>query len=167
MYRPWYLPETDCNGASYQIANTLTIWLRCFQSTSRLNDIMTSLFLCWRCTTEKIVYIFLQNLSKHRIDCVHYLPASCRFFIWKTDEISRTMRLMDDGISFDKILRKQLVVLCYMCTHKILGLHHLQTDLSYQYTQCSPQPFAKAGWVDVPFLAHLRGGEPIQSRGVR
>jgi hypothetical protein len=34
------------------------------------------------------------------------IPASCRFFIRKTDEISRTLRLMHNGISFDKILPK-------------------------------------------------------------
>jgi hypothetical protein len=36
------------------------------------------------------------------------IPASCRFFIRKTDEISRTLRLIHDGISFDKILPKQV-----------------------------------------------------------
>jgi hypothetical protein len=35
-------------------------------------------------------------------------PASCRFFIRITDEILRTLRLMHDGISFDKILPKQV-----------------------------------------------------------
>jgi hypothetical protein len=58
---------------------------------------MTSLFLCWRSTAEKIVYIFLQDLFKRK----HYLFR-------KTDEISRTLRLMHDGISVDKILPKQV-----------------------------------------------------------
>jgi hypothetical protein len=34
------------------------------------------------------------------------IPASCRFFIRKTDEISRNLRWTLDGISFDKILPK-------------------------------------------------------------
>jgi hypothetical protein len=31
------------------------------------NYVMTSLFICWRSTAEKIVYIFLQNLSQKNI----------------------------------------------------------------------------------------------------
>jgi hypothetical protein len=34
------------------------------------------------------------------------MPASCRVYKRKTDEISRTLRLMHDGINFDKILQK-------------------------------------------------------------
>jgi hypothetical protein len=36
------------------------------------------------------------------------IPASCSFFIRKTDEISRTLLLMHDGVSFDKIQPKQV-----------------------------------------------------------
>jgi hypothetical protein len=36
------------------------------------------------------------------------MPTSCIFYILKTDEISGTLRLMHDGISFDKILPKQV-----------------------------------------------------------
>jgi hypothetical protein len=39
------------------------------------------------------------------------MPASCRFFIQKTDEISRPLRLLHDGTNFDKILPKQGVIL--------------------------------------------------------
>jgi hypothetical protein len=40
-------------------------------------------------------------------DTVAMSPASCRFFIRKPD-ILRTLRLMHDGRSFDKILPKQV-----------------------------------------------------------
>jgi hypothetical protein len=66
-------------------------------------DKMTSLFLCWRSTTEKIVYIFQQDLSKRK-----HILASYRFLIRKTDEILRTLCLMHEGISFDRILPEQL-----------------------------------------------------------
>jgi hypothetical protein len=66
---------------------------------------MTSLFLCWRSTAEKIVYILLQNILKRK-HCLYRRPAD--FSSRKTDEISRTLRLMHDGISFDKILPKQV-----------------------------------------------------------
>jgi hypothetical protein len=36
------------------------------------------------------------------------IPASCSFFICITDEILRTLLLMHDGISFGKILPKQV-----------------------------------------------------------
>jgi hypothetical protein len=36
------------------------------------------------------------------------IPVSCRFFIRKTDEILRTLLLMHDGKSFDKIQPKQV-----------------------------------------------------------
>jgi hypothetical protein len=36
------------------------------------------------------------------------IAASCRFFIRTTDEISRILRLMHDGISFDKLLGQEL-----------------------------------------------------------
>jgi hypothetical protein len=36
------------------------------------------------------------------------IPRPADFLIWKTDEISRPLRLMHDGISFDKILPKQV-----------------------------------------------------------
>jgi hypothetical protein len=35
------------------------------------------------------------------------IPASCTFSIRKTDEISRTLHLLHDGIGFDKILPKE------------------------------------------------------------
>jgi hypothetical protein len=66
---------------------------------------MTSLFLCWRCTVETIVYIFLQDFSKKKTLSI---PVSCWFFIRKTDDILRTLLLMHDGISFDKIQPKQV-----------------------------------------------------------
>jgi hypothetical protein len=66
---------------------------------------MTSLFLCWRGTAEKIVYIFLQDFSKKKTLSI---PVSCRFFVQKTDDILRTLLLMHDGISFGKILPKQV-----------------------------------------------------------
>jgi hypothetical protein len=67
----------------------------------------TSLFLCWRSTAEKIVYIFLQDFPKKKTLSI---LVSCRFFICITDEILRTLLLMHDGISFGKILPKQV---CY------------------------------------------------------
>jgi hypothetical protein len=36
------------------------------------------------------------------------MPVSFRFFIRKTDVISITLRLMHDGIGFDKIWPKQV-----------------------------------------------------------
>jgi hypothetical protein len=36
------------------------------------------------------------------------MPASCRCFIRKTDDILRTLLLMHDGVSFGKILPKQV-----------------------------------------------------------
>jgi hypothetical protein len=36
------------------------------------------------------------------------MPASCRFFVRKTDDILRTLVLMHDGVSFDKIQPKQV-----------------------------------------------------------
>jgi hypothetical protein len=36
------------------------------------------------------------------------IPVSCRFFVRKTDDILRTLLLMHDGVSFDKILPKQV-----------------------------------------------------------
>jgi hypothetical protein len=39
-----------------------------------------SFFLCWRSTAEKIVYIFLHDLSK-----TQSIPASCRSLLRKTD----------------------------------------------------------------------------------
>jgi hypothetical protein len=61
---------------------------------------LTSLFpLCWRCTVEKIVYIFLQDFSKKK---TLSMSVSCRFFVRKTDDILRTLLLMHDGVSFGK-----------------------------------------------------------------
>jgi hypothetical protein len=37
------------------------------------------------------------------------MPVSCRFFIPITEEILRTLLLMHDGISFGKILPKQVL----------------------------------------------------------
>jgi hypothetical protein len=62
---------------------------------------------CWRSTAEKIVYIFSTGFIQKKTLSIP-LPASCSFFIWKTDEISRTLHLMHDGIYFDKILPKQM-----------------------------------------------------------
>jgi hypothetical protein len=36
------------------------------------------------------------------------IPVSCRFFVRKTDDILRTLLLMHDGVSFGKILPKQV-----------------------------------------------------------
>jgi hypothetical protein len=36
------------------------------------------------------------------------IPASCRIFVRKTDDILRTLLLMHDGVSFDKIQPKQV-----------------------------------------------------------
>jgi hypothetical protein len=51
---------------------------------------------------EKIVNIFLQDLSKRKHTGVLQI-----FHSRNTDEISRTSRVMHDGNSFDKIQRKQ------------------------------------------------------------
>jgi hypothetical protein len=50
---------------------------------------------------KKIVYIFLHALSTRN------KLAAYRLFIRKSDGTSRTLRLMYDGISFDKILPKE------------------------------------------------------------
>jgi hypothetical protein len=61
----------------------------------------------------------LLTYKHHGKDCVHFstgfiqkkplsIPASGRIFIRKSDEISRALRLMHDGISLDKILPKQV-----------------------------------------------------------
>jgi hypothetical protein len=49
--------------------------------------------------------IFLQDFSKTK---TLSLPVSCRFFVRKTDDILRTLLLMHDGVSFDKIQSKQV-----------------------------------------------------------
>jgi hypothetical protein len=46
---------------------------------------------------EKIVWIFLQDLSKRK-HCLYQRPA----------EQMKTLHLMHDGVSFDKILPKQV-----------------------------------------------------------
>jgi hypothetical protein len=52
------------------------------------------------------VYIFfLQDFSKQKTLSI---PVSCRFFVRKTDDILRTLLLMHDGVSFDKIQPKQV-----------------------------------------------------------
>jgi hypothetical protein len=51
------------------------------------------------------VYIFLQDFSKKKTLSI---PVSCRFFIRKNDDILRTLLLMHDGVSFDKIQPKQV-----------------------------------------------------------
>jgi hypothetical protein len=51
------------------------------------------------------MYIFLEDFSKEKILSI---PVSCRVFIRITDEILRTLLLMHDGISFGKILPKQV-----------------------------------------------------------
>jgi hypothetical protein len=45
------------------------------------------------------VYIFLQDFSKKKTLSI---PASCRLFVRKTDDILRTLLLMHDVVSFDK-----------------------------------------------------------------
>jgi hypothetical protein len=56
---------------------------------------------------EKIVYIFLQDLSKRK-HCLCRCPAD---FSWeKNYEILRTLRLTHDGVSFDKIIPKQVIL---------------------------------------------------------
>jgi hypothetical protein len=60
-------------------------------------------FPLWRSTAEKIVYIFLLDLSKRK-HCLYQRPAD--FSYEKPDEISITLRLMHDGI--DKSLPKQV-----------------------------------------------------------
>jgi hypothetical protein len=37
-----------------------------------------------------------------------FIPVSCRFFIRRTDDILRTLLLMHDGVSFDRIQPKQV-----------------------------------------------------------
>jgi hypothetical protein len=54
------------------------------------------------------VYIFLQDFSKKKTLSI---PVFCRFFRRKTDDILRTLLLMHDGISFGKILSKQVLFL--------------------------------------------------------
>jgi hypothetical protein len=49
--------------------------------------------------------VFLQDFSKKNTLSI---PASCRFFVRKTDDILWTLLLMHDGVSFDKILPKQV-----------------------------------------------------------
>jgi hypothetical protein len=58
-------------------------------------DIKTSLFFYWFGTVEKIVYIFLQDLSKRN----HYLyyTGVLQIFHTKTDEISRTLPKENSG----------------------------------------------------------------------
>jgi hypothetical protein len=51
------------------------------------------------------VYIFLQDFSKKKTLSI---PATCIFFIRKPDEILRTLLLMHEGVSFGKILPKQV-----------------------------------------------------------
>jgi hypothetical protein len=52
------------------------------------------------------VYIFLHDYSKKKELSI---PVSCRFFVRKTDDILlRTLLLMHDGVSFDKIQPKQV-----------------------------------------------------------
>jgi hypothetical protein len=70
--------------------------------TKRRHDVTLPLL---NCTTEKIVYIFVQDFSEKKTLSI---PVSCRFFIQKTHEILRTLLLMHDGISFGKILPKQV-----------------------------------------------------------
>jgi hypothetical protein len=48
---------------------------------------------------------FSTGFSKKKILSI---PASCRFFIRKTDEILRNLLLMHDGIGFGKILPQQV-----------------------------------------------------------
>jgi hypothetical protein len=63
---------------------------------------MTSLVLCHVCSTaEKIMYIFLQDLSQRKY-CLCGRPADFSY-----DKLLRTLHLMHDG-RFDKILPKQV-----------------------------------------------------------
>jgi hypothetical protein len=49
------------------------------------------------------------DVAPRKRSCTFFsIPASWRFFIHITDEILRTLHLMHDGISFDKILPKQM-----------------------------------------------------------
>jgi hypothetical protein len=45
-----------------------------------------------------------ENISKKK---TFSMPVSCIFFVRKTDEILRTLLLMHDGVSFDKIQQKK------------------------------------------------------------
>jgi hypothetical protein len=47
----------------------------------------------------------LQDFSKKKTLSI---PVSCRFIVRKTDDILRTLLLMHDGVSFDKIQPKQV-----------------------------------------------------------
>jgi hypothetical protein len=58
--------------------------------------VMTSLFLCWRSTAEKIVYIFLQDLSKR------IYPKENIEIRWAIENFAF------DSKSFDEILPNQL-----------------------------------------------------------
>jgi hypothetical protein len=70
--------------------------------TKRRHDVTFPLL---RCTAEKILYIFLLDFSKKK---TLSMPVSCRFFVRKTDDILRTLLLMHEGVSFDKIQPKQV-----------------------------------------------------------
>jgi hypothetical protein len=65
-------------------------------------DVMTSLSSVDVAPLERSCTFFYRIYPKENI------PASCRFFIRKNNEISRTLRLMHDGRSFDKILPRQV-----------------------------------------------------------
>jgi hypothetical protein len=62
--------------------------------TKRLHDVTFPLLTL---PVQKIVYIFVQDFSKKKTLSI---PASCRFFIRKPDEVLRTLLLMHDGISY-------------------------------------------------------------------
>jgi hypothetical protein len=62
------------------------------------------------------VYIFLQVKQDFSQKKTLSIPVSCRFFIRKTDEILRTLLLMHDGISFDKIQPNKWVILGHELT---------------------------------------------------
>jgi hypothetical protein len=72
--------------------------------TKRRHDVAFPLLALHR--GKDLVHFSTGFFQKENI--VYTLPAPCRFFIRITDEILRTLLLMHDGISFDKILPKQV-----------------------------------------------------------
>jgi hypothetical protein len=70
--------------------------------TKRRNDVTFPLLTLHR---RKDRVHFSTGFSKKKTLSI---PASCRFFIRKTDEILRTLLLVYDGISFGKILPRQV-----------------------------------------------------------
>jgi hypothetical protein len=71
--------------------------------TKRRHDIITFPLLTLHRGKDRVH--FSTGFSKKKTLSI---PESCRFFVRKTDDILSTLLLMHDGVSFDKILPKQV-----------------------------------------------------------